>query len=800
MILWSPTMTFGWVIKAIMAALVLLPVSGLVFGDEPVAPSIEQQPLFKAGEEGYFNYRIPSLVVTSRGTVLALCEARKKTGHDWDDVDLALRRSTDHGRTWSKMQIIADEGELTINQPCPVIDHQTGTIWLPLCRGSKPGLGNAEVLLMKSTDDGQTWSQPISIHQSVTDPSWTFVGTGPGHGIQLKSGRLLIPCWFDVTPTCGEVQSSCCIYSDDHGVTWKRGEPLTRNASDECDIVELEDGTVYLNARPRGQKQRAYAFSKDGGQSWSAVQYDPNQPEQSCDGALIRLSDSRRSDKNRVLVACPTNPDTRAHIKVRMSYDECRTWPIASEPLAHLGGYSDLAVTDDRQVLCLYETWPSYKELGENRTNLVLAKFNVEWLSGGKDTIAALGKTSSTRNDARTAVVKAPDAPSDRPFRIGVYLAADNHPQNLQLSRMMADWAGYGITTVCMRADIYLNLAPQGLHTLAKQWGIDLVVQPTLGPGPEHRRRMQELIQRVDSYQDSDAVTAWYAVDEFEGVYGSERPADTEKVWEELVSVIKDLDPKRKVIVNHDARTGSWGGRFAQLGEDESWCSVFWANHHAADFLKKTMATHRAAYSNDCPPLTFVYGAQSTNKAGSATDYEQHGISGVTLEQLKSVSTREDIADYVLTAHQLGAGGAAFFCYDGYYDFQYYTLVDERGRSVEGKMEGIRDAAQQIARSKGRSEVTLTVEDMTTQKNKLVITAVTASEGQPVEETLVQISFDGGYSWVTVPGFANNGGTVEHSYVPAGRWSMLRARCRNGQNWSLWTVWNAFPAAKPRPH
>jgi|GEM_PF-249144 len=383
-------MTFGWPqTVTIVMALVLLPVSAVVRSDEPVAPSIEQQPLFEAGKDGYFNYRIPSLVVTSRGTVLALCEARKKTGHDWDDVDLALRRSTDHGRTWSKMQIIADEGELTINQPCPVVDHQTGTIWLPLCRGSKPGLGNAEVLLMKSTDDGQTWSRPVSIHQSAADPSWTFVGTGPGHGIQLKSGRLLIPCWFDLTPTCGEVQSSCCIYSDDHGETWKRGEPLTPNACDECDIVELEDGTVYLNARSRGQKQRAYAFSKDGGQSWSAVQYDPQQPEPSCDGALIRLSDSRRMDKNRVLVACPTNPDTRAHIRVRMSYNECRTWPIVSEPLAHLGGYSDLAVTGDRQILCLYETWPSYKEFGENRTNLVLAAFNVEWLSAGKDTLAA---------------------------------------------------------------------------------------------------------------------------------------------------------------------------------------------------------------------------------------------------------------------------------------------------------------------------------------------------------------------------------------------------------------------------
>ena len=156
-----PTTTFGWPLMATMAmALVLSPYSGLVRSDEPVAPSIDQQPLFKAGEDGYFNYRIPSLVLTTQGTVLALCEARKKTGHDWDDVDLALKRSTDHGRTWSKMQIIADEGELTINQPCPVIDHKTGTIWLPLCRGSKPGKGNVEVLLMRSTDDRKSLCKP----------------------------------------------------------------------------------------------------------------------------------------------------------------------------------------------------------------------------------------------------------------------------------------------------------------------------------------------------------------------------------------------------------------------------------------------------------------------------------------------------------------------------------------------------------------------------------------------------------------------------------------------------------------
>ena len=354
--------------------------SGIALGADGLKPGLEQEVLFQNGDHNYANYRIPSLVVTGRGTILAICEGRKNNGSDWGNIDLALRRSVDGGRSWTPIRCIADGGEVTMGNPCPVVDRTTGTIWLPFCRGSSPGKGNEEVLLIKSNDEGQTWSEPVNIGKTAKDASWPFVGTGPGHGIQLKSGRLLIPCWADSTQRCGEIQTSFCFYSDDHGATWKLGEPLTRDASDECDVVELVDGRIYLNARSRlGKKQRACAFSDDGGISWSDVKYAPGQPEPSCDGAVVRLSDKDHFQKNRVLVSCPANPNARDQMTIRLSYDECRTWPVAKVLNPDFSGYSDLAVTSDGTVLCLYET--------ERYAKITLARFNIEWLTDGKDAL-----------------------------------------------------------------------------------------------------------------------------------------------------------------------------------------------------------------------------------------------------------------------------------------------------------------------------------------------------------------------------------------------------------------------------
>jgi sialidase-1 len=372
----------------------------------------EKQNLYTSGEGGYFCYRIPALVTTTKGTVLAFCEARKNDCKDWDDIDIVMRRSFDHGKTWEQMRVIAQDGAQSVNQPCPVVDSHTGTIWLPFCKN------NQQVFVTKSTDDGVTWSSPVEITKDVKDSAWSYVGSGPGHGLQLQSGRLLIPSWADSTPgpvtwapspNWGKVQFSYAFYSDDHGLTWKRGQTLEKDMSDECEVVEPTDGRVYMNMRSRNnQKRRAYAWSQDGGETWSKVQFDERLPEPSCQGSLIRFTDETRFAEGSVLLAHPASPNERAQLTVRLSSDGCQTWPVAKVLNQGSSGYSDLAVASNQTILCLYEAdqnfkgsnpfqggtaedlrkleaSPHYFDNISRHSKLVLARFNIQWLTDGAD-------------------------------------------------------------------------------------------------------------------------------------------------------------------------------------------------------------------------------------------------------------------------------------------------------------------------------------------------------------------------------------------------------------------------------
>ena len=335
-------------------------------------PQFAQQTLFASRDLDFHTFRIPSLLITPRGTVLALAEARKNDASDLGNVDLALRRSVDGGATWQSVKIIGDDGDHTIGNPCPVVDRRTGTIWLPYCRD------NRQVWLTRSTDDGLTWSTPVEITSQVLDPAWHWVGTGPGHGIQLSDGRLVIPCWADATPQLGEAQLSFVFYSDDGGKTWQRGGALDRDASDECEVVERVDGVLYLNARSRqGKQQRAVATSHDRGQSWSPVTHDARLPELSCQGSLARYSTARDHDRNRLLLAAPASQTARAALTLRLSTNEGHDWPVSRVVEPGMAGYSDLAVTLDGTILLLYES--------HDYTRLTLARCNLEWLTEGRD-------------------------------------------------------------------------------------------------------------------------------------------------------------------------------------------------------------------------------------------------------------------------------------------------------------------------------------------------------------------------------------------------------------------------------
>lgn len=341
----------------------------------------EQVDVFVAGKDGYHTYRIPAVIVTPKGTVLAFCEGRKKGTSDTGDIDLLLKRSFDGGKTWQAQQLVWDDGPNTVGNPCPVIDRSTGTIWLPLTRNlggdtekkieDGTSKGTRTIWVTKSTDDGATWAKPVEITATAKDPKWTWYATGPGCGIQLKSGRLVIPCDHRIGGS--RAMRSHVLISDDHGATWKLGGVLGEKTN-ECQVIEREDGSLLLNMRSyHGKDRRAVATSKDGGLTWSEVKLDEALVEPVCQASLLRYP-----GKGRVLFANPASTK-REKMTVRLSSDDGATWPVAK--LLHAGpaAYSALAVLPDGAVGCLYER--GRKSAYETIT---FARFPLEWLTDGK--------------------------------------------------------------------------------------------------------------------------------------------------------------------------------------------------------------------------------------------------------------------------------------------------------------------------------------------------------------------------------------------------------------------------------
>jgi len=341
--------------------------------------------VFTSGADGYHTYRIPSLIVSRQGTLLAFCEGRKTGRGDHGDIDLVVKRSADNGLTWSRLETVYEQGgttKVTIGNPCPVIDDSTGTIWMPFCRDNK------QVLITKSTDDGITWSKPINITSHVVNSDWSWVATGPGVGIQLRhgkhKGRLVIPCDQGIPIDGNRVMFSHVFYSDDHGTSWKLGGRLDRH-TDECQVVELADGTLKMNARnywgarggrPDRANRRAVSYSRDGGETWSPLEFDETLIEPICQASFLRYPGSGRQ----VLFSNPASQQGRTRMTVRLSNDESRTW--SSSRLIHAGpaAYSCLAVLTDGAIACLYEA-------GEETAyeKISLARFSLEWLSQGDE-------------------------------------------------------------------------------------------------------------------------------------------------------------------------------------------------------------------------------------------------------------------------------------------------------------------------------------------------------------------------------------------------------------------------------
>ena len=386
------------------------------------APFLDKVDLFTAGQEGYKLYRIPGLVVTKRGTVLAYCEARKSDRGDWGQIDILLRRSTDGGKTWGPRAKLADvpgpksknpvalaqklatPGEITYNNPLAIADAN-GSVHFLFC------LEYARCFYLRSNDDGATFTPPVEITAAFDKfrPAydWKVLATGPGHGIQLKNGRLVVPIWLSLG-TGGHAHRpsvTSVIYSDDHGRTWTRGEIAGPNEGEwnipnETCAAQLADGRVLLNMRSESKpNRRLLTTSRDGATAWSKPQFHEQLLEPICMASMVRLSETPASDQNRLLFSHPHNHDRadgkaapgksrdRKNVSVKLSYDESVTWPVNKTVEPGFSGYSDLSVANDGTILLFYERGSTDGKDIYRTGLLTVARFNLEWLTDGKDAL-----------------------------------------------------------------------------------------------------------------------------------------------------------------------------------------------------------------------------------------------------------------------------------------------------------------------------------------------------------------------------------------------------------------------------
>ncbi len=341
-----------------------------------------EETLFISGEGGYHTYRIPALAVSAGDRIMAFAEGRVHGSGDAGEIELLFSTSMDNGQSWTSPRSIVAEAEMTCGNPCPVVDLITGTIWLWFSKNTAKGgeslvtRGKAPrtVWLTSSQNEGVTWSQPVNMTGTVKKTDWTWYASGPGHGIQLRSGRLVVPCDHMVgrfLDRSKDPYHSHVIFSADHGATWEIGG-LVREGTNECEVVELQQGDVMINCRNYvGGRRRAISISRDGGATFGEFRWDESLIEPICQASIIAWP----QEQNALLFANPASAEGRVKMTIRFSPDEGISWPVQKVIHAGASAYSDLAIAPDGTVLCFCE-----KGQVSPYESLALARFNLDWL------------------------------------------------------------------------------------------------------------------------------------------------------------------------------------------------------------------------------------------------------------------------------------------------------------------------------------------------------------------------------------------------------------------------------------
>jgi sialidase-1 len=355
--------------------------------------------VFIAGKDTFKSIRIPAVVVTKKGTVLAFAEGRAANA-DQANNKIILKRSADGGRTWGQLQVIAEDGANCLNNPCAVVERETGRSFVMFqsypagiserSGQIKPGLEGPAIVrnyLIHSDDDGITWSKLRDVTRTTKSPERvTILASGPGIGIQLRNGphqgRLIMP--FNEGPF-GQWHVRA-VYSDDRGENWRLGEPAPGcrapngkggeiSLVNEVQMVELAGGEVMLNSRKWGGKAlRKTAVSKDGGVTWSKIEEEPALRDPGCMASIYRYSFAEAGNQSCLLYSGPDSAK-RENGTIYLSHDDGKTWPVNIVLFPGSFAYSVLTSLPDGTIGCLFET--------DNANRIVFARFTREWLTAG---------------------------------------------------------------------------------------------------------------------------------------------------------------------------------------------------------------------------------------------------------------------------------------------------------------------------------------------------------------------------------------------------------------------------------
>ncbi len=324
-------------------------------------------------------YRIPGMAKTPKGTLIAVWDNRYENSVDLQgDIDIGMRRSTDGGKTWEPTRVIMDMGKFDdkskkengVTDPCVLVDEKIGTIWVAALwlhgypgqrawGASRPGMDykvTGQFMLVKSEDDGLTWSEPINITEQIKDPSWNLFLQGPGNGICMKDGTLVFPAQFK---DAKKSPHSTVITSKDGGKTWKVGTGA-KSSTTEAQVVELANGELMLNMRDDRGGSRSVYTSSDLGQTWKehpTTRKVLNEPV--CMASLIRWNPKvKKEGENILLFSNPNTTGGRHNMTIKASLDDGQTWPEEYHLLYDARGcygYSCLTQIDDETVGVVYE-------------------------------------------------------------------------------------------------------------------------------------------------------------------------------------------------------------------------------------------------------------------------------------------------------------------------------------------------------------------------------------------------------------------------------------------------------------